>query len=156
MRLGCYNSVEKALFPVAMRWDLPVYVFRGKPNLSEEVIGRAGFRSRAEETGLLERLREANILPHGGGYSVDLEYTKIGVVDGERRYFVLGGANPASNVSEMVENSKKGVSSFGELVLMNPRELPYSYRGLSVIEKTMEYELGTPVAKLQPRMTLKV
>jgi len=157
MRLGCYNSVEKNLFPVAMRWDIPVYVFRGKPNMSEEVIGRVGFRARAEETGMLERLEQTNILPHGGGYKVDLEYTKINVVNGGRRnHFVLSGAKPASSVSEMIDNSKRGVSSFGEMVIMNPRELPYDYRGLSVIEKTMEYELGTPVAKLQPLMTLKV
>jgi hypothetical protein len=157
IRLGCYNSVEKALFPVAMRWDIPVYIFRGKPNLSEEVIGRVGFHGRAEETGLLGRLEETNILPHGGGYKVDLEYTKISVVNGGRsNHFVLSGAKPASSVSEMMGNSKRGVSSFGEMVIMNPRELPYDYRGLSVIEKTMEYELGTPVAKLQPLMTLKV
>ncbi len=157
IRLGCYNSVEKALFPVAMRWDIPVYVFRGKPNLSEEVISRVGFHERAEETGLLDRLEGTNILPHGGGYKVDLEYTKISVVNGGRcNHFVLSGAKPASSVSEMMGNSKRGVSSFGEMVIMNPRELPYDYRGLSVIEKTMEYELGTPVAKLQPLMTLKV
>ena len=157
IRLGCYNSVEKTLFPVAMRWDIPVYVFRGKPNLSEEVIRRVGFHGRAEETGMLERLQNTNILPHGGGYKVDLEYTRITVVNGgDRNHFVLSGAKPASRVSEMMDNSKRGVSSFGEMVIMNPRELPYDYRGLSVIEKTMEYELGTPVAKLQPLMTLKV
>jgi hypothetical protein len=116
-----------------------------------------GFRGRAEETGMLERLENTNILPHGGGYKVDLEYTRINVVSGgKRNHFVLSGAKPASSVSEMIDNSKKSVSSFGEMVIMNPRELPYDYRGLSVIEKTMEYELGTPVAKLQPRMTLKV
>ncbi len=157
IRLGCYNSVQKALFPVAMRWDIPVYVFRGKPNLSGEVIGRVGFLGRAEETGMLERLQNTNILPHGGGYKVDLEYTRITVVNGgDHNHFVLSGAKPASSVSEMMDNSKRGVSSFGEMVIMNPRELPYDYRGLSVIEKTMEYELGTPVAKLQPLMTLKV
>jgi len=162
-RLGCYDTMQKdanggeLLFPVALRWDIPVYVFRGKENLSEEVISRLGFRERAERLGLMDKLKSTNILPHGGGYRVDLEYTKISVVNsGKGKHFILKGAKPASSVSEMIETSKKGVSGFGEMVIMNPRELPYDYRGMSVVEKTMEYDLGTPVAKLQPLMTFKV
>jgi hypothetical protein len=162
IRLGCYDSMQKTgkgktLFPVALRWDMPVYIFKGRKNLSEEVIGRLGFTQRAQELGLTDTLKETNILPHGGGYKVDLEYTKISVVQAESgNHFVLHGAKPASRVSEMIETSKKGVSSFGEMVIMNPRELPYDYRGLAVVEKTMEYSLGDPVAKLQPLMTLKI
>jgi len=162
IRLGCYDSMQKTgkgktLFPVALRWDMPVYIFKGRKNLSEEVIGRLGFTGRARELGLLDTLKETNILPHGGGYKVDVEYTKISVVQAESgNHFVLHGAKPASRVSEMIETAKKGVSSFGEMVIMNPRELPYDYRGLAVVEKTMEYSLGDPVAKMQPLMTLKI
>jgi len=163
MRLGCYDTMQpsmdgkETLFPVALRWDIPVYVFKGKKNLSEEVLGRVGFTKRSEELGMLDQLKETNILPHGGGYKVDIEYTKISVVNNEfGNHFVLSGAKPASKVSEMVENQKRGVSSFGEMVIMSPRELPYDYRGLSVVQKTMEYDLGAPVAKLQPLITLKV
>jgi hypothetical protein len=162
VRLGCYDSVQREggremLFPIALRWDSPVYVFRGKENLSEEVIGRVGFDARAEELGLMDDLKKINLLPHGGGYKIDLEYTKIGVVSTDAgNHFILGGAKPGSRVGELVDSSKRSVSSFGEIIVMSPRELPFDYRGLSVIEKTMEYGLGTPVAKLQPLMTFKV
>lgn len=163
VRLGCYDTMRKdprnrgLLFPVALRWDVPVYVFRGNENLSEEVIGRLGFEERAGETGMTEQLKDVNILPHGGGYRIDMEYTRVEVVKNDAgNHFVLSGAKPVSRISEMIESSKRGISSFGEVVVMNPRELPFDYRGMSVIEKTMEYNLGTPVAKLQPLMTFKV
>jgi hypothetical protein len=163
VRLGCYDTMQKnngkggLLYPVALRWDLPLYVFKGRENLSEEVIARVGFKERAESLGIMDQLKGVNILPHGGGYKVDVEYTKISVVDsGKGRHFILKGAKPASSVSEMIETSQRGVSGFGEMVIMNPRELPYDYRGMSVVEKTMEYGLGSPVAKLQPLMTFKV
>lgn len=163
IRLGCHDTMDKsyprgkALFPVALRWDHPVYVFRGEENLSDDVLGMTGFYKRAEETGLLDGLQNINILPHGGGYKINLQYSNIRVVKtGIGNHFILGGTKPISKVGEITETDKRGVSSFGEMVIMNPHELPFDYRGSSVIEKIMEYNLGTPVAKLQPLRTLKV
>ncbi|MBN2015198.1 MAG: hypothetical protein JW778_08465 [Candidatus Altiarchaeota archaeon] len=163
VRLGCHDTMDgsypkgKALFPVALRWDHPVYVFKGKENLSDDVLGMTGFYNRAEEVGLLDGLRNINILPHGGGYKINLQYSKIEVVKtGIGNHFIMSDTKPVSKVSEITETVKRGVSSFGEMIIMNPHELPFDYRGSSVIEKVMEYDLGTPVAKLQPMMTLKV
>jgi hypothetical protein len=162
VRLGCHDTLDEsypkgdALFPIALRWDHPVYLFRGKENLSDDVLGMTGFDSRAEELGLLDGLRNINILPHGGGYRVNLQYSKIKVVRTDiGNHFILSDAKPISKVDE-IGVDKKRVSSFGEMIVMNPRELPFDYRGRSIIQKVMEYDLATPVAKLQPLMTLKV
>lgn len=149
IRLGCYDTMDKSpkdksLFPVALRWDHPVYIFKGKKNLSDEVTGRLGFDNRVDEIGVRQGLNRVNILPHGGGYKLEIDYTKIGI----RR-------TPIGN-NFILNGTKKGISKFGKMIIMNPHEIPYNYRGMGVIGKIMEYDLATPVAKLQPLMTLKV
>jgi hypothetical protein len=163
IRLGCYDTMDKshprgkALFPVALRWDHPVYIFRGRENLSMDVMGMLGFDKRADSLGLKDDLGRVNILPHGGGYRIDLQYYNIEVVNTDiGNHFILSGSKPVSKVEEISDTVKRGVSRFGEMIIMNPHELPFDYRGASIVEKVMEYELGLPVAKLQPLMTLKV
>lgn len=160
VRLGCHKTMDgknpDTLYPLALRWDLPVQIFRGKKNLTDDVISRVGFRERAERVGMIDKLRNINILPHGGGYRIDLPYTKIRVINSRiGNNFVLSGAKPVSK-AEDIARGKPDVSSFGEMVIMNPHILPYDYRGKGVIRKLMEFDLGTPVAKLQPLMTWKV
>ncbi len=163
IRLGCHDTMDKsypmgeALFPVALRWDHSVHIFKGKRNLSTDVMGRLGFDKRAENLGLKDELEKINVLPHGGGYRIDLHYSNIEVIKTDiGNHFILSGAKPISKVDEISETVKRGVSSFGEMIIMNPHELPFDYRGTSIIEKVMEYDLGIPVAELQPLMTLKV
>jgi hypothetical protein len=151
IRLGCYNTMDmsgdSSLFPIALRWDMPVYIMKGNPNLSEEAIARMGFRERAERLELLEELRGINILPHGGGYEISIPYTEVEVIQqGEDRFFIL----KESKIDQKI------TSRYGEIAFTNPRELPFNYRGKDVIEKTMEYDLGKLMAKLQPMITLKV
>lgn len=163
-RLGCHNTLNgccsssgdcDCIFPIALRWDHPVYLFKGKRNLSDEAIAMAGFRERAEALGLLDGLRNINILPHGGGYRINLQYSSIKIVRTDAgNHFVLSDVKPISRIDEIMK--KKRVSSLGEMIVMNPRELPFDYRGRSVVQKVLEYDLATPVAKLQPLMTLKV
>jgi len=162
VRLGCYDTLDisclegKALFPVALRWDLPVYIFKGKENLSDDVIGRLGFDERAKNLGLYEELKKTNILPHGGGYAIKLPYTKIKVVRTNiGNSFILMGAKPVSKIDD-IPSSDEYLTKFGKMIVTNTRELPYDYRGMRIIEKVMEYDLGDPVAKLQPLMTLKI
>lgn len=149
VRLGCYDTMDKSngdttLFPVALRWDHPVYIFKGNENLSDEVIDRLGFDERANDIGVRQDLKNINILPHGGGYKIELGYTKISVMKtGIGNNFILNGG-------------KKGISKLGKMIMMNPHEIPYNYRGMGVIGKIMEYDLATPVAKLRPLMTMKI
>jgi hypothetical protein len=151
MRLGCYDTKDKSggsdLFPITLRWDIPVYIMRGNSNLSLEVIDRMGFRERAERLELLEELRNINILPHGGGYEIKVPYTEVEVVwQDNDRFFILKEGN----------TNQKIISHYGEITFISPRELPFTYRGKDVIEKTLEYDLGRPMVKLQPLITLKV
>ncbi|HEX55094.1 MAG: hypothetical protein DRO94_04890 [Candidatus Altiarchaeales archaeon] len=161
IRLGCHDTMDEsyppgeALFPVALRWDHPVYIFKGFKNLSDEVIGRLDFDSRVDELGIRDELKNINILPHGGGYSIKLEYSNIEIINTEiGNCFILSGARPVSRVDEIDDIS--GISRFGRMIVTNPHELPYDYRVTGIIEKVMEYKLAKPVAKLQPLMTIKI
>lgn len=163
IRLGCYDTLDKnyqkgkALFPIALRWDLPLYLFRGKQNLSEEIIGMLNFSERAKKLNLWDELKNINILPHGGGYRIELPYTRLKVIKTEiGNNFILSGQRPITRVEEISGEREMGLSEFGEMIVTNPHDLPYSYRGIRIIQKTLEYDLATPSAMLQPLMTLKV
>lgn len=158
-RLGCYDTKDKSsknrLFPVALRWNLPVYVFEGKGNLSDEVLSRVGFRERAEKTGLETELKNANILPHGGGYELKLSYRTVDILNtGLGNVYVLSDPEPATGVGETEEN--KGITEFGKMTVVDPRALPYSYRGEEVVKRAVEFDLSDISAKLRPLMTIKV
>lgn len=157
-RLGCYDSMEgngDVLFPISLRWDIPTYVFKGKQNLTDKIIHRLGFYERAERLDLLEELKNVNILPHGGGYDLKLPYGEIEIISTSfGNIFALSGLEPAPDVSEI--SIGKGVSKFGEMVVTDPKSLPYTYRGKRVIGKTNELELGEMRAKLRPILTIKV
>ena len=115
-----------------------------------------GFRERARRLDLEERLKDINILPHGGGYEIKMDYRKLEIIRTDvGNNFIMSGTNPISNIRD-ISNGDKDLSNFGEMIVTNPRELPYDYRGIKVIEKILEYNLGNPVAILQPRMTLKI
>lgn len=147
IRLGCYRASDNTLFPVALRWDLPVYIMQGIQNLSRDLLKKLRFQKRAERLGLVDDLIDINILPHGGGYKLLIPYTDLKVHRLNRvQYFSL----------KEPEQAGGKISRYGRIVFRSPRELPYDYRGKKVIRKTIEYKLGEPVAKLQPVMTLKV
>lgn len=163
IRLGCYDSMDKsyprgkALFPIALRWDHSLYVFTGNENLSDDVMKQLMFDERVDSIGLKEEMNRINILPHGGGYTIKLDYERIEVIETKiGNNFIISGLKPISTVDEISETNKKGLSKFGEMIIMSPHELPYDYRGIGIIERAMEYELGTPVARLQPLMTIKI
>ncbi|HIE34220.1 MAG TPA: hypothetical protein EYP86_03685 [Candidatus Altiarchaeales archaeon] len=161
-RLGCHDTRDRtypkgdAIFPVALRWDHPVHIFKGYRNLSNEVIGRLDFDERVDRLGIRDELNNINILPHGGGYSINVQYSKIDIMETEiGNTFILSGAKPISRVDEITE-SNFGISRFGKMTIINPHGLPYNYRATGIIEKIMEYKLAKPVGKLQPLMTMKI
>lgn len=158
-RLGCYDTLEGSgenhLFPLALRWDCPVYIFRGKKNLSEEVLERTGFRERAEKLGLVEELKNINILPHGGGYELKLSHRDFDVTNTSfGNVYTLKNPVPESGVRE--DGSAKQIEKTERMTITNPRELPYTYRGEEVARRTMELDLSDLVAKLRPILTLKI
>ncbi|MHA2299055.1 MAG: hypothetical protein ACXAEU_23245 [Candidatus Hodarchaeales archaeon] len=133
---------SKGLFPLALRADLPAYLVHGNENFNEDTIELMGFNRRAERYNVKERLLNANILPHGGGYVfphvLDLKH----IIEDSKglRYFV----------TEMTTIDET------EYVFTTPRELQFSYRGRQVVSRTLELGLGTVVARLDPKFVLKV
>ncbi|KXB02775.1 hypothetical protein AKJ43_00640 [candidate division MSBL1 archaeon SCGC-AAA261D19] len=146
---------KNRLFPVTLRWDYPVYVFKGKNNLSKETLDKLEFTRRAEKLKIEDELRNVNILPHGGGYKLELSYRNIEVTNTDfGNIFTLSDPKPAVRVEEAKKG--KGVSKFGKMVIANPHALPYSYRGGSVIRRTVELDLSDIAASLRPILTIKI
>lgn len=135
------NSIKKNnLYPIALRADLPAYLLNGKDNLSEEIIEGLGFTKRAERLGVYERLKNANILPHGGGYAFKhlLNVDRVFEIN-NNRYFVIEMQN-----------------SVGQNIISDPRDIEFDYRGRDIVVRTLELNLGTTVARLVPEYVIKV
>jgi len=139
--LGCHNTGgRKSIFPVALKADLPGFLFEGKENISDEIIEVCGFYRRAEKLGVIDRLRKSNILPHGGGYSFsDFLKVKDVIEIADRRYFIL----------EMR-------AEIGNKICSDVRDMEFDYRGKAVVLRTVELQLGQIVAKLIPKFVLKI
>jgi hypothetical protein len=139
--LGCHCLRKGGtLFPLALRADLPAYLVKGKPNLSSESIELLGFEKRAKKLGVYNRLLNADIIPHGGGYVLPdiLTVNRVIEVDGQR-YFEV----------EM-QNDR------GKKIISEVRELPYEYRGRKVVLRALEIGSIEIVAKLIPQYVLKI
>jgi len=139
--LGChYSKNQTTLFPLTLRADLPAYLVKGNPNLSAESIELLGFEKRAKSLGVYDRLLNADIFPHGGGYVLPdiLTVNKVIEVDG-KRYFEV----------EM-QNDR------GKKIIFEVRELPYEYRGRKVVLRALEIGLIEIVVKLIPQYVLKI
>jgi hypothetical protein len=142
MVLGTYlvPGTEEVLFPLTLQAGLPAYLVKGLPNLSDAVIEGLGLGERARKLGLYERLRSANILPHGGGYAYPHLHDILSVIELEHeRLFELGFG--AGN---------------GRQIIANVRDLPYAYRGLEVVNRVTEMDLGELVVRLDPVYGLKL
>ncbi|RLB48937.1 MAG: hypothetical protein DRJ42_22125 [Deltaproteobacteria bacterium] len=129
--LGCYvfddeDIARGARFPLTISADDPIFMVRPKKNFSEEIANRVGFMERATKHGVVDRVVGANLLPHGGGYRYpDVERVQGVLEDGpdQRRFQLL----------------KKD----GEVeIIENPRSRAFGYRGLEVLTKLEELELG--------------
>jgi len=141
--LGCHHldlsRPDDILYPLMLRSDIPGYLIRGLPNFSDATIDSLGYRHRAESLGVLKRMQNANILPHGAGYIMPhlLHVTRV-IEEGGIRYFECDTVNDR-----------------GREVISHPRDVPHDYRGRSVVLATIELGLGQLVAKLVPIRVLK-
>jgi hypothetical protein len=129
--LGCYvfedEDIERgARFPLTISAEDPIFMVKPKKNFTEEIADRVGFLDRARRHGVEGRVVGANLLPHGGGYRYpDVECVDGVIEDGpDRRRFRL-------------------LKKDGSIVIIeNPRSQAYGYRGLEVLDKLEELELG--------------
>ena len=141
--LGTHDTTDpltNGIFPIALRSDLHAYLMKGLKNLDKEVIEAVGFTKRANELGVYNRLTNANLLPHGGGYAFKHLSNIIDVIETEnKRYFIVDMQ-----------------SDVGTKILSNVRDIEFTYRGKEVVIKTLELMLGEPFAKLVPIYILKI
>jgi hypothetical protein len=142
--LGCYSfdadDVSAGqLFPLTLGPELPAYLVRPVPNFDDAALDETGFRERAERLGLVERLKNANLLPHGGGYSYS-QYARVrGVVEtGPGRSFEL--ETPGGSVD----------------LVSDVRGAAYGYRGDEVRTRMLALRQGEPVVKTEITYVLRV
>ncbi|MFX1497691.1 MAG: hypothetical protein ACFFBH_09210 [Promethearchaeota archaeon] len=133
--------ITSNVFPTALRADIACYLFMGRKNLSEVTLKTNNFIKRASKLGLLELLRNVNILAHGGGYNLpDIQNVKKILEYNDQRYFVC----------ELVKDNKK------LKIIKNVKELQFEYRGRDVILKMLQLDLGEIIARLNPVFSLKL
>lgn len=142
--LGCYcfddADLERGqLFPLTLAQELPVYLVRPEPSFSDRALDATGFGERADRLGLLDRLRQVNLLPHGGGYSYAQFASASRVVEHDsRRSFELVRRDGSVELTEDV------------------RALAAGYRGDEVRSRMVELGLGQPVLQARIDYILRV
>ncbi len=142
--LGCYtfddaDLASGQLFPLTLGPELPAYLVRPTPNLDDRTLDETGFGERAARHGLTDRLKHANLLPHGGGYSYAQFAGVHGVVEqGGLRGFEVSRADG------------------GREVLQDVRGAAWGYRGDEVRQRMLAMRLGEPVVRTAIRWILRV
>ncbi len=140
MLLGCHLIKDNQILPITLRGDLPAYLVYGKPSFTKEQIENLGFEKRAKKLDLTKRLRNANVVPHGGGYHFPDILSVLKVIENNgQRYFLMDLINDR-----------------GKKVIKDLREIPYDYRGRMVVLRTLELDLAKIIAKLIPLYVLKI
>ncbi|MHA1150180.1 MAG: hypothetical protein ACTSR8_18265 [Promethearchaeota archaeon] len=138
--LNC-KLISSHFFPTALRADISAYLFKGKQNLSETTLRNIKMYNRAEKLGLLNLLKSANILPHGGGYNFpDVRRVKKVLEYKDQRYFVC-------KLRTNHERLK---------IIRNVNDLQFEYRGRKIVLKTLQLGLGDIIARLNPKFSLKL
>jgi len=139
--LGCQDTLDPAarLFPIMVRSDLPGYLFKGMPNLQPAVIAGLGFEERAHEQGVMHRLLNANIIPHGAGYAIPHLRDVLRVLEvGDQRYFEM--STTEDQTTEVVQDL---------------HDVQQKYRGRQPVLKAIECGLGRMMGTLTPLHVLK-
>ncbi len=134
--IGSVAEVGKTVVPLALRAELPVYLLAARPSFSQAAQEVLGFADRAARMGLQEEVSTANVLPHGGGYSLP-GYKSIHEVleleDGKRIYVMKVGKDTEATAYHD-----------------NFRHVPFGYRGEEVLRRVEELEMGEVVNRGLP------
>ncbi len=140
--LGCQNVKDPnaQMLPIALRADLPAFLMKGLDNITEETIEALGFYKRAEKLGIMDRLLNANIIPHGGGYAFKDFINVLEVIEiKNQRYFILDMQ-----------------TDVGNKICSDVREMEFDYRGKGVVLRTVELGFGDIMVRLIPHYVLKI
>lgn len=140
MLLGAQSITDDldGLYLVACRADLPMALVRPRGvNLTTEQMRQLGILERAGRSGVTEPLQAANILPHGGGYSLPGQRVGETIVAGGQRFYSI---------------VRNGV----QVIFPSIRWEEFTYRGLEVVERVTELSLAEVVAWLRPLWSAKI
>ncbi|MFW9972164.1 MAG: hypothetical protein ACFFDF_18400 [Candidatus Odinarchaeota archaeon] len=133
--------IKSNIFPTTLRADIAAYLFKGKNNLSEKTLRNQNFIERGEKLEVLESLSNANILPHGGGYTFTDTEDILDVLEyKDQRYFVTSLKSRVSRLK----------------IIKDVSEVQFEYRGRDVILKTLQLDLGEIITRLNPLFSLKL
>jgi hypothetical protein len=133
--------INSNIFPTTLRADIAAYLFKGKKNLSKTTLRNQHLLERGEKLELLELLLNANILPHGGGYTFPDTKDVLDILEyKDQRYFVTSLKSYASRLK----------------IIRNVSEVQYEYRGRDIILKTLQLDLGEIITRLNPLFSLKL
>jgi len=139
--LGCLVDTGGRVVPLALRADLPVYLLEQLPNLDRGVAEMLGMAERADRQGLWPMLSNANLLPHGGGYTVP-GYRRV------RRVVEAG----STRVFELEVDGDSGARAYHTAF----RHVPFGYRGEEVLRRVEELRLGRVVGRAFPVLEFMV
>ncbi|MBD3215073.1 MAG: hypothetical protein GF311_20870 [Candidatus Lokiarchaeota archaeon] len=135
------DLIDSNTFPIALRSDISAYLMEGTNNLTETTMMNLGFYERAKKLELLNRLKNANITPHGAGYAFPDIKDVINVLEyKDQRYFVC--------------RLKKGKNRLKIVRVVS--DLQYEYRKREVVLKAVQLNLGRLTARLTPVFSLKL
>ncbi|MHA2243547.1 MAG: hypothetical protein ACXADY_01125 [Candidatus Hodarchaeales archaeon] len=145
MRLGLYNSLNKTgekklpLFPLAFNGYSFIYLYEGQPNINERHWTNDQY-SRAKDKRHVDFLKQANILPHGGGYSLMYPFSKV-------RSVMFNGVIYFELLDAPMES---------QMLIQNIDALEYGYRDPTEILPLVDrLELGKRVARFVPTQVIK-
>ncbi|MFX1518209.1 MAG: hypothetical protein ACFFC6_18075 [Promethearchaeota archaeon] len=145
MRLGLYNSLDRTgeknipIFPLAFNGYSFIYLYEGLPNINEQHWTNKQYQ-QAKNMRQVDFLKQVNLLPHGGGYSLNYPFSIVrSVVFDGIIYFELFDAPMES-----------------KLLVQNIEALEYGYRGPTEILPLVDrFELGKRVARFVPTQVIK-
>ncbi|MFX1380471.1 MAG: hypothetical protein ACFFA4_15405 [Promethearchaeota archaeon] len=135
------DLIKSDIYPTTLRADIAAYLFKGKKNLSERTLKNQNLLEKGEKLEVLDLLLNANILPHGGGYTFPDTEDVLDILEyKDQRYFVTSLKSRISRLK----------------IIRNVSELQFEYRGRDIILKTLQLDLGEIIARLNPLFSLKL
>lgn len=145
MRLGLYNSINQSgeknlpLFPLAFNGYSFIYLYEGQTNIKKQHWTNNQYQ-RAKNRGHFDFLKQANLLPHGGGYSLIYPFSTV-------RSVVLDGVIYFELTDAPMES---------QMIIQNIEALEYGYRDPTEILPLVDrLELGKRVARFVPTQVIK-
>ncbi len=148
---GPDNPDNPVVFPLTLRPDLPVYLLEPAQNFIPEVLEEMGWNDRLAEIGATRRVQESNLLPHGGGTAYKYLQNPWVLRENGQRIFgaEIVDTPDRKSIFERLEHLTDVVADKRTVTFKHPRNLPFTYRGKEVLDRTLECRMGRKRGSLQ-------